>query len=107
VAVDEFVCLTVRSAAGESEGEFSARLSRFWTHMLRTRKDDFEKVYAETTEFEPSGGRLTRKYAVREEVVGLLEEEMAKAGLEHEPVDLDERYSKYETVAPEWMQIEH
>jgi hypothetical protein len=105
--VEEFVCITVCSAAGEGEADFSGRLSRFWTHMLRTRPDDFEKVYAETTKFEQAAGRRTRRYAVEESVVGLLEGELARAGLEHEPVDRDDVYSKYETVAPEWMQIEH
>jgi hypothetical protein len=105
--VDEFVCITVRSNAGEPEGDFSTRLSRFWTHMLRTRQGDFEKVYAETTRFEPLGGRLTRRYAVEDSVVDILLQEMARAGVEHEPVDRDDVYSKYETVAPEWMQIEH
>ena len=105
--MDEFVCITVRSAPGESEADFSARLSRFWTHMLRTRLADFEKVYAETTRFESFGGCRTRRYAVEEEVVEVLEGELARAGLQHEPVDRDDVYSKYETVAPEWMQIEH
>jgi hypothetical protein len=105
--LDEFVCLTVRSAPGEAQADFSARLSRFWTHMLRTRPDDFEKVYAETTAFEPAGDRLARTYAVREEVVALLERELAAAGVEHDPVDRDEAYSKYEITAPDWMQIEH
>ncbi len=105
--MDEFVCLTVRSAPGEGEAEFAARLSRFWTHMLRTRPGDFEKVYAETTRFEPSGERRTRKYAVEDSAVDLLQEELARAGIELEPVDRDDVYSKYETVAPEWMQIEH
>jgi hypothetical protein len=105
--VDEFVCITVRSAPGESEPDFSARLSRFWTHMLRTRLADFEKVYAETTRFESSGGCRNRRYAVEDSVVEILEGELARAGLQHEPVDRDDVYSKYETVAPEWMQIEH
>ena len=105
--VEEFVCITVRSTAGEGEADFSARLSRFWTHMLRTRLTDFEKVYAETTRFEIHGQSRTRKYAVEESVVEVLESELARAGLEHEPVDRDDVYSKYETVAPEWMQIEH
>jgi hypothetical protein len=105
--VDEFVCLTVRSAPGEGDADFSARLSRFWTQMLRTRPDDFEKVYAETTRFEAAGDRRTRRYAVEGSVVGVLEGELARAGIEHEPVDHDDVYSKYETVAPEWMQIEH
>ncbi len=105
--MDEFLCLTVRSRAGETEPDFSARLSRFWTSMLRTRQTDFEKVYAETTRFERSGDRLTRRYAVEESVVDLLVNELASAGVEHDPVDRDDVYSKYETVAPEWMQIEH
>jgi hypothetical protein len=105
--VDEFVCITVHSAPGESEADFSARLSHFWTHMLRNRLSDFEKVYAETTRFELAGGRRTRRYAVEDSVVAVLEEELARADLEHEPVDRDDVYSKYETVAPEWMQIEH
>ncbi len=105
--MEEYVCITVRSAEGEGEADFSARLSRFWTHMLRSRPDDFEKVYAETTKFELSGGRRTRRYAVEDAVVEVLEAELSRAGLEHEPVDRDDVYSKYETVAPEWMQIEH
>jgi hypothetical protein len=105
--VDEFVCVTVRSTAGESEADFSARLSRFWTHMLRNHLADFEKVYAETTRFEQSAGCRSRRYAVESDVVDTLLGEFARAGLEHEPVDRDDVYSKYETVAPEWMQIEH
>jgi hypothetical protein len=75
--------------------------------MLRERLADFEKVYAETTKFEVSAACRTRRYAVEEIVVEILEAELARAGLEHEPVDRDDVYSKYETVAPEWMQIEH
>jgi hypothetical protein len=105
--VDEFVCITVRSVPGETDADFSARLSHFWTHMLRTRQADFERVYAETTKFEHDAGRLTRRYAVEEPVVDVLESELGGAGLEHDPVDREDVYSKYETVAPDWMQIEH
>jgi hypothetical protein len=105
--VDEFVCITVRSAPGESEADFSARLSHFWTHMLRSRLADFEKVYAETTRFELMADRRTRRYAVEDSVVPILEAELTRARLEHDPVDREDVYSKYETVAPEWMQIEH
>ena len=105
--MDEFVCLTVRSIAGESEADFSARLSRFWTHMLRTRRSDFEKVYAETAHFEGCGDQRTRRYAVEDSVVDALATELARAGIEHEPVDRDDVYNKYEIVAPDWMQIEH
>jgi hypothetical protein len=105
--MDEYVCITVLSNPGESEAEFSARLSRFWTHMLRTRKADFEKVYAETTVFERSSDHFTRQYLAEIGVVGLLEKEMGSADIALEPISLDEIFSKYEAVSPDWMQIEH
>ncbi len=105
--MDEFVCLTVVSNAGEPQADFAARLSRFWTHMLRTRKGDFEKVYAETTSFDRAGDRLKRQYLVGLDVLPILESEMRSAGVGHEPIDADELYSKYEAVPPDWMQIEH
>jgi hypothetical protein len=105
--LEEYVCVSVLSAAGESQPDFSARLSRFWTHMLRTHKDQFEKVYAEKSAFERKGDQLVRQYLVLDEVVPLLETEFVKSGVEHDPVDPDDTYTKYEAVAPEWMQIEH
>jgi hypothetical protein len=75
--------------------------------MLRNYKADFEKVYAEKAAFDPKGDRLARQYLARADVVPLLETEFASAGLQHEAVDPDDTYSKYEAVAPEWMQIEH
>jgi hypothetical protein len=105
--VDEYVCITVLSKAGESEADFSARLSRFWTHMLRTRKPDFEKVYAETTAFEEDAGRWSRQYLAELGVADVVEAELRSAGLDFEPIDRDEVYSRYEAVPPEWMQIEH
>ena len=105
--MDEFVCLTVVSNPGEPQAEFAARLSRFWTHMLRTRPDDFEKVYAEKTSFDHADDRLKRQYMIEPDVLPILEAEMKAAGVSHEPVDVDELYSKYESVPPEWMQIEH
>ncbi len=105
--MDEFVCITVLSTPNETQADFSARLSRFWTSMLRAHKTDFEKVYAEKTAFERKGDYLTRQYLVREEVVALLETTLAEANVAYEPIDRDEPYSKYEAVAPEWMQIEH
>ena len=99
--MDEYLCLTVLSRPGEAEGEFKGRLSRFWTHMLRDRKDDFEKVYAETTHFEQAGDRLGRKYLAEGGVVDLLEKELRAAGLDFEPIDRDDGYSKYEAAPPE------
>jgi hypothetical protein len=105
--MNDYVCVTVLSKPGESEADFKGRLSRFWTHMLRQRKDDFEKVYAETTQFEDNGGQLARQYLARLDVADVLEAELKSAGLEHEPIDRDELFSKYEASPPEWMQIEH
>ncbi len=71
------------------------------------RKPDFEKVYAETTEFEESASRLSRQYLAEVAVADVLETELTAAGLEFEPIDREELFSKYEAVPPEWMQIEH
>jgi hypothetical protein len=105
--MDEYLCITVTSEPSESEGDFSARLSRFWTHMLRNHKDEFEKVYAETTAFGHGGERMTRQYLVQQEVADLLEREFAAAGVGHEPIDRDDVFSKYEAAPPDWMWIEH
>ena len=105
--MDEYVCITVLSRSGETQADFSTRLSRFWTHLLRTRKTDFERVYAETTEFEEQTGRWSRQYLAELVVAGVVESELKAAGLDHEPVDREELFSRYEAVSPEWMQIEH
>lgn len=105
--MDEFISLTIRGHAGESEADFKARLSRFWTHMLRAFKDDFEKVYAEATAFENVGPCQTRQYLIQEEIVELLERELLGAGLDFSPIDRAESFSRYEAVPPDWMQIEH
>ena len=105
--MDEYVCITLLSAPDESQTDFSARLSHFWTFMLRFHKADFEKVYAEKTAFEAKDNRWTRQYLALCEVVPLLEAQFKRASVDHEPIDLDNTYTKYEAVAPEWMQIEH
>lgn len=105
--MDELVSLTVQSQPSEAQAAFAARLSRFWTHMLRQYKTEFEQVYAERTVFEAAGDRITRQYLVGLNVIPLLEAELARHGIEHLPIDTDDVYSKYEAVSPEWMQIEH
>ena len=105
--MDEYLCVTVLSRPGEAEADFKARLSGFWTYMLRNHQDDFEKVYAETVAFERAGDRLSRKYLVETDVVAVLADQMQARGIEHEPVDPDDLYSKYEATPPEWMWIEH
>jgi isochorismate hydrolase len=104
---DEYLCLTVQSRPGEAESDFKARLSQFWTGMLRNFPDQFEKVYAETVQFESDNTQLRRQYLFESSVANLLEEEMRKAGVDHEPIDRDDVYSKYEATPPEWMWIEH
>jgi hypothetical protein len=105
--MDEYLCLTVLSNADESQADFGARLSRFWTYMLRTHPAEFEKVYAETTAFEADGDRLSRQYLVEHGVADLLEREFAAAELGHEPIDRDDVFSKFEATPPAWMWIEH
>jgi hypothetical protein len=75
--------------------------------MLRNHKSDFERVYAETTAFGSSGDRMSRQYLVEEGVVDVLEREFAAGGVDHEMIDRDDQYSKFEATPPEWMWIEH
>lgn len=103
----EYQCLNVVSAADESEDDFSARLSRFWTEILRRRPDDFEKVYAESIGFERKGSSLRRTYLIFPEIADWLTAEMSAAGVRFDPIDSDDLMTKYEAVPAEWMQIEH
>lgn len=105
--MEEFVAVTVVSNPGESEQDFSARLSLMWTGMLREHKDEFEMVFAETTEFEEEKGCLTRTYLCEEPVLDLVESKFKGAGIDYQPIDRDDTYSQYEAVSPDWMQIEH
>jgi hypothetical protein len=105
--LEEYLCFTVLSKLHESQASFSARLSQFWTHMLRNFQAQFEMVYAEKCAFESKGDQLARLYLTEEPVADLLEKEMSRHGIDHEPLNRDDLYSKYEAVAPEWMQIEH
>lgn len=105
--MDEYVCITLISKPGEATSEFSSRLSRFWTHLLRGRPEEFKKVYAETTSFEPKDDRHSRQYLIESDIIDMLESEMRAAQLDFEPIDPDEIYSKYEATPPHWMQIEH
>jgi hypothetical protein len=105
--MDDYVCLTVRSNTGELEDAFRGRLTAFWTHMVRNKPDDYEKVYAEATKFEPEGDTLTRQYMIESGVVEILTGELATAKIAFEPVDESELYSKYEATPPDWFWLEH
>jgi hypothetical protein len=105
--MDEYLCITLLSRPNENQSEFSGRLSQFWTYMLRTHPAEFEKVYAETTAFGAHGDRSSRQYLVEKNVADLLKQEFSAAALDHEPIDPDDIFSKYEAAPPDWMWIEH
>ena len=105
--MDEYICVTLLGKPGEPESAFRSRLVAFWTHMLRNRPDDYEKVYAEATEFESNGGRVSRQYMVEPAAVPVLTTELAAAGIDVDPVDGDDLYSKAEASSSGWFQIEH
>ncbi len=105
--MDDYLCVTVVGKLNEPEAAFKARLSEFWTHMLRNRPDDYEKVYSEAVVFEWVDGKVARRYMVRADGVAALTAELRAAGLDFEPVDEDDLYSKYEASSPDWFQIEH
>lgn len=103
--MDEYVCVTLRSRPGEAADAFGKRLIEFWTGMLRRWPDEYERVYAETSRFATDGDRVTRQYMVGTDVAELLATELAAAGIDHDPIDADDTYSKYEATPPEWFQI--
>lgn len=105
--LEEYQGIVVAGHENESQLRFSSRLSQFWTVILRQHPEQFEGVYAESSEFGSEGNKPTRQYAVDPAVVAFLGEQLADAGIELLPVDPDETYTRYEAVAPDWWQIEH
>lgn len=105
--VEEYVCLTLRSRLGEAEAAFKARLSTFWTGVLRITPADFEKVYAEAAAFERLADRLERRYLIEAVVADSLAVALTSGQLDFQPIDPDDLYSKYEAAPPEWFWIEH
>lgn len=105
--LDDFVIVTVRSGPAEPADAFNKRLIAFWSGMVRAKKADYERVYAETSRFASDGDQLTRQYMVGSDVAAILVRELAAAGLLHDPIDPDDLYSKFEATPPEWFQIPH
>lgn len=105
--MEDHICVVVRSKPNETSDEFKKRLIAFWSHVIRTRKDDYERVYAESAAPEADGSAWIRKYMVHVEVADMLEAELRSAGLQYDPIDRDDLYSKYEATPPEWFQIPH
>jgi hypothetical protein len=105
--MSDYLCLTLLAKPGETEAAFKARLTAFWTHLIRARPDDYEKVYAEATRFGSEGSRVSRQYMVEAGAADVLAAELAAGGIDLAPVDVDDTYSKYEAASPDWFQIEH
>lgn len=103
----EYLCLTVVGQPGEEEAAFKARLTAFWSYLLRNRPVDYQRVYAEATRFTTSGGRVARQYMVEAEAIDAITAALAEHGLGYDPVDREDTYSKYEATSPDWYQIEH
>jgi hypothetical protein len=103
----EYLSLTLLADPAESEAAFKARLAAFWTHMIRNKPQDYEKVFAEATEFGSEDGRVSRQYMVEAATIHALLREVSASRIAHLPVDPDETYSKYEASGPDWFQIDH
>ena len=103
----EYLCLTILGNPDEPDAGLKARLAAFWTHMIRNKPDDYERVYAEATRFDRADGRVSRQYMVEVEVIDLLTAELTAHNLAFASIDLDDTYSKYEATSPDWFQIEH
>jgi hypothetical protein len=103
----EYLCLTLLAQPGETEAAFTGRLAAFWTHMIRHRPDDYERVYAEAVAFETDGDRLGRQYMVEPEVLPVLLAELAVHAVAAADVDEDDLYSQAEASSSDWFQIDH
>lgn len=102
----EYLCLTLLGREGETETAFQSRLYAFWTHMLRNRPADYERVYSEAVAFEELAGCVSRRYMVEPDVVDQLTAELTAHDIAFVPVDRDDTYSKAEASTNEWFQID-
>jgi hypothetical protein len=105
--VTEYLCLTLIAEPGEAESAFKSRLTAFWTHLIRTRKQTYEAVYAEATRFGATDGRVSRQYMVEASVAAEVASELSASGIATAPLEADDTYSKYEAAPPDWFQIPH
>lgn len=103
----EYLCLTLLATANESENGFKTRLAAFWTLLLRTRPDDYAKVYAEAAKFGTVEGRISRQYMVEVEGADLLLSDLTANEIDFVSPEYDDTYSKYEAASPDWFQIPH
>lgn len=103
----EYLCLTVLAGPGEAEPAFKARLTTFWTHLLRTAPDTYDAVYAEAKAFETTDGRVSRAYMVEAGAAGAVLRALEATGLTAVPPDPDDTYTKYEASGSDWFQLAH
>lgn len=103
----EYLCLSLLAEPGEPEAGFTKRLAAFWTHMIRNKPDDYERVYSEAVAFETEAGLVCRRYMIEPDVLLGLVAELAAYKVAHADVDEDDLYSKAEASSSEWFQIEH
>ena len=102
-----YLSLTILAKPGESEAAFRSRLTAFWTHMLRSHPDDYERVYSEAVDFEEERGCVSRQYMIEPEVAEMLSGVLREKGFDFLPIDEDDEYSKAEASSSDWFQIEH
>ena len=103
----EYLRLTLHGRPGEPEAAFKGRLVEFWTHMLRTQPDLYERVYAEATAFEPAGDGVGRDYMVEPGAADAVVAVAAACELDCAAVDPDDLYSRNEASGRDWFQIPH
>jgi hypothetical protein len=103
----EYLCLTLLANAGESEAAFKSRLTAFWTHLLRTRPDTYNAVFAEAKDFDTASGRVSRAYMVEADAADVVVAALAANSADVLPLDRDDTYTKYEVSGSEWFQIPH
>ncbi len=103
----DYLCLTLVANASESEAAFKARLTAFWTHLLRTQKAIYDAVFAEAKDFDAANGCVSRSYMVEADAAEAVIDALAVSGITTLPLDPDDTYSKYEASGSEWFQIPH
>ncbi len=103
----EYLCLTLLARAEEAEDAFKARLTAFWTHVIRTQPDTYDAVFAEAKAFDTTDGRRSRAYMVETSAIDAVTQALAANGVDCAPLDTDDVYTKYEASGSEWFQIAH
>ena len=103
----DYLCLTLVANADEPETTFKARLTAFWTHLLRTAPDTYEAVFAEAKAFGVTDGKVSREYMVEADAAETVSAALTANGIAALPLDPDDVYSKYEASGSEWFQIPH